>query len=64
MLYSTFGDVKQATWTQPDGQKIEVAVKCIRKKLVKSKPSVVYDEMSVLKDLDHPHIVKIYDWFE
>lgn len=39
-------------------------MKCIRKKLVKSKPQVVYDEMSVLKDLDHPKIVKIYDWFE
>ncbi|KAK9896313.1 Pkinase-domain-containing protein [Cystobasidium minutum MCA 4210] len=60
----TFGDVKQATWTREDGQQQEVAVKCIRKKLVKSKPQVVYDEMSVLKDLDHPKIVKIYDWFE
>jgi calcium/calmodulin-dependent protein kinase I len=43
---------------------IQVAVKCIRKKLVKEKPSVVYDEMTVLKDLDNPHIVKIFDWFE
>lgn len=41
-----------------------VAIKCIPKKLVKSKPKVVYDEMEVLKDLDNPHILRILDWFE
>jgi len=56
--------VKQATWTKQDGTKQEVAVKCIQKKLVSKKPQVVYDEMDVLKKLDSPHIVKIYDWFE
>lgn len=56
--------VKQATWTQPDGKKREVAVKCIQKKLVKSKPSVVQDETDVLQGLSHPHVIKILDFFE
>lgn len=56
--------VKQATWTREDGSKVEVAVKCINKKLVRSKPEVVLDEMNVLRDLHNKHIVKIYDWFE
>jgi calcium/calmodulin-dependent protein kinase I len=25
---------------------------------------MVYDEMELLKRLDHPHIVKFYEWFE
>lgn len=37
---------------------------CFPEKLVSKKPQVVYDEMDVLKKLDSPHIVKIYDWFE
>jgi calcium/calmodulin-dependent protein kinase I len=41
-----------------------VAVKVIHKKLVKNQESIVYDEMDVLKGLDHPNIVKLYDWFE
>lgn len=60
----TFGAVKQATWTKPDGSKVEVAVKCINKKLVRGKPEVVLDEMNVLKNLSSSHIVQIYDWFE
>ena len=62
--YRTFGEVKQATWTRPNGKKLEVAVKIIPKRLVKSKPQVVYDEMDVLKDLNNKHIVQIFDWFE
>ena len=59
-----FGEVKQATWTRKDGKKVEVAIKCIPKKLVKLRPEVVYDEMDVLKDLHSDHVIKIYDWFE
>lgn len=43
---------------------MEVAVKCIDKSLVKSKPETVYGEMSLLQELDNPHIVTIFDWFE
>ncbi|GAA98475.1 uncharacterized protein L969DRAFT_625794 [Mixia osmundae IAM 14324] len=45
-------------------EEIEVAVKCIKKKIVRGQESIVYDEMDVLKGLNHPNIVKLYDWFE
>lgn len=35
----------------------------IPKKLVKD-PATVMDEVNVLKDLDHPNIVHVWDYFE
>lgn len=45
----------------PDGS---VAVKVIAKKNVKGHEHMVYEEMELLKRLNHPHIVKFYEWFE
>ncbi|TYJ56236.1 hypothetical protein B9479_003081 [Cryptococcus floricola] len=59
-----FGKVVRATWTPPGGEKKEVALKIINKKLVKGNEQAVMDEISVLKDLDHPHIVHVWDNFE
>ncbi|KAF8626428.1 hypothetical protein AX15_004882 [Amanita polypyramis BW_CC] len=42
----------------------EVALKIIPKKKVKGNESSVWGEMEVLKGLDHPNIVKFYEWFE
>ncbi|KAJ7202057.1 kinase-like domain-containing protein [Mycena pura] len=42
----------------------EVALKLIPKKKVKGNESAVWGEMEVLKGLDHPNIVKFYEWFE
>ncbi|KAK2462658.1 hypothetical protein APHAL10511_005391 [Amanita phalloides] len=42
----------------------EVALKVIPKKKVKGKETSVWSEMAVLKGLDHPNIVKFYEWFE
>jgi len=42
----------------------EVALKVIPKKKVKGNEEAVWGEMEVLKGLDHPNIVKFYDWFE
>jgi serine/threonine protein kinase len=36
----------------------------IPKKLVRDNPSVVLDEINVLKGLDHPNIVHVWDHFE
>ncbi|WOO78681.1 Calcium/calmodulin-dependent protein kinase cmkA [Vanrija pseudolonga] len=58
-----FGKVVRATWTPPEGEKKDVALKIIPKKLVKD-PSTVMDEVNVLKDLDHPNIVHVWDYFE
>ena len=45
----------------PDGP---VAVKVISKKNVKGHEHMVYEEMNLLKRLNHPHIVRFYEWFE
>ncbi|KAF8502686.1 kinase-like domain-containing protein, partial [Russula emetica] len=42
----------------------EVALKAIPKKKVKGNEESVWSEMRVLQGLDHPNIVKFYEWFE
>jgi len=42
----------------------DVALKVIPKKKVKGNEASVWGEMAVLKGLDHPNIVKFYEWFE
>jgi len=42
----------------------DVALKVIPKKKVKESEANVWGEMEVLKGLDHPNIVKFYEWFE
>ncbi|KIM54948.1 hypothetical protein SCLCIDRAFT_1221562 [Scleroderma citrinum Foug A] len=42
----------------------DVALKIIPKKKVKGNEEAVWSEMEVLKGLDHPNIVKFYEWFE
>ncbi|KAJ7111133.1 CAMK/CAMK1 protein kinase [Mycena crocata] len=44
--------------------KKDVALKLIPKKKVKGNEASVWGEMEVLKGLDHPNIVKFYEWFE
>ncbi|KAK7052524.1 kinase domain-containing protein [Favolaschia claudopus] len=46
------------------GIKKDVALKLIPKKKVKGNEASVFAEMEVLKGLDHPNIVKFYEWFE
>ncbi|KAK9480967.1 kinase-like domain-containing protein [Lipomyces japonicus] len=57
----TYGIVKTAT-TIENGE--QVAVKIILKKNVKGHESMVYDELNLLRSLNHPHIVGFRDWFE
>ncbi|KAH9970672.1 kinase-like domain-containing protein [Russula compacta] len=42
----------------------EVALKVIPKKKVKGDEESVWSEMRVLEGLDHPNVVKFYEWFE
>ncbi|CAG7852401.1 Calcium/calmodulin-dependent protein kinase Short=CMPK [Serendipita indica DSM 11827] len=46
------------------GESRDVALKVIPKKKVKHNEDSVWGEMNVLKGLDHPNIVKFYEWFE
>lgn len=41
-----------------------VAIKIILKKNVKGNEQMVYDELKLLQQLNHPHIVAFHDWFE
>jgi calcium/calmodulin-dependent protein kinase I len=54
-----YGVVQQAEG--PDGP---VAIKVIAKKNVRGHEHMVYEEMNLLKRLNHPHIVRFYEWFE
>jgi serine/threonine protein kinase len=55
----TYGIVREA-----DIQGQKVAVKIILKKNVKGNEQMVYDELKMLRSLNHPHIVRFHDWFE
>lgn len=55
----TYGIVREA---DIHGEK--VAVKIILKKNVKGNENMVYDELKMLKSVQHPHIVRFHDWFE
>ncbi|KAF8510822.1 Pkinase-domain-containing protein [Hysterangium stoloniferum] len=50
--------------TETGKKGIDVALKVIPKQRVKGNESVVWGEMEVLRGLDHPNIVKFYEWFE
>ncbi|KAJ7171144.1 CAMK/CAMK1 protein kinase [Mycena filopes] len=50
--------------TAQSSMKKDVALKLIPKKKVKGNEASVWGEMEVLKGLDHPNIVKFYEWFE
>ncbi|PKI84912.1 calcium/calmodulin-dependent protein kinase [Malassezia vespertilionis] len=59
----TFGVVRSAVRKSPDGPQ-NVAVKVISKHLLKDRHEVVMREIETVQGLDHPHIVKLVDWFE
>lgn len=41
-----------------------MAIKIILKKNVKGNEKMVEDELHLLQNLHHPHIVRFVDWFE
>jgi calcium/calmodulin-dependent protein kinase I len=56
----TYGIVREAE--TPDKRK--VAIKIILKKNVKGNEQMVVDELRMLREMKHPHIVQFVDWFE
>ncbi|EJF58471.1 Pkinase-domain-containing protein [Dichomitus squalens] len=55
---------KSSTHSSEGSLTVEVALKVIPKKKVKGNESSVWSEMEVLRGLEHPNIVKFYEWFE
>ncbi|CAJ0760677.1 5882_t:CDS:2, partial [Entrophospora sp. SA101] len=56
-----YASVKEAVKTTTGHR---VAIKVIQKRKVRNQEAMVYKEMEILSKLDHPNIVKFYDWFE
>lgn len=56
----TYGVVKEAEGLD----KKRVAIKIILKKNVKGNEQMVIDELRMLREMKHPHIVQFVDWFE
>jgi serine/threonine protein kinase len=57
-----FSTVREATHrVEPD---ITYAIKCVnRKKLSKEDEAALLDEVAILKEMKHPHIIRLYDFF-
>ena len=55
----TYGIVREA-----EGPEGKCAVKIIMKKNVRGNEQMVDDELKMLEQMHHPHIVRFYDWFE
>lgn len=56
--------MRSAKHLLPDGSKEPVAVKIISKHLLKGQEETVMREIEMVQSLDHPHIVKLIEWFE
>ena len=59
----TFGVVRCAERKDTDPRQ-KVAIKVINKQLLRGHEEVVMQEIETLRNLNHPHIVKLIDWFE
>lgn len=57
----TFGVVRQARDLQTSE---DVAMKIILKKTLKGNFTMVYEELKLLQNVQHPNIVAFHDWFE
>lgn len=57
----SFGIVRAATKLDT---KEEVAIKVILKSRVKDQEDMVWNELKLVKDLNHPNIISFVDWFE
>ena len=60
-MKGSFGEIMFATHKQT---KIDYAVKIISKNLYKEVDyQIILNEIEILKKLDHPHILKIFEYY-
>jgi len=55
-----FGTVQQGVWTNDEGLKVQVAIKCLSKEKVNQGVAEFLKEASNMHSLDHDHIVRLY----
>jgi calcium-dependent protein kinase len=60
--YGKYGVVREAITV--DGRRLHVAIKSIPKKKLQVDVSLFMRELTVLHELDHPNIIKLYETFE
>ncbi|XP_071946039.1 uncharacterized protein [Antedon mediterranea] len=55
-----FGKVMQGIWTDEDGKRIQVAIKCLNKDRLEAGESDFLKEATIMHSLDHENLVKLY----
>lgn len=56
--------MRDASYSDEQGEERNVAVKVIHKKLLRGNRASVISEIETVQQLNHPHIVQLLDWFE
>ncbi|KAL6259951.1 hypothetical protein P5V15_009860 [Pogonomyrmex californicus] len=54
-----FGVVQQGIWTN-DGERIQVAIKCLSRERMQNNPIEFLKEAAIMHAIDHEHIVRLY----
>lgn len=54
-----FGIVQQGVWTN-DGERIQVAIKCLSRERMHNNPIEFLKEAAIMHSIDHEHIVRMY----
>jgi len=55
-----FGVVQQGVWTDEDGMRHQVAIKCLSKKRMQNNTVEFMKEYEIMQTIDHNHIVRLY----
>ncbi|CAL4065830.1 unnamed protein product, partial [Meganyctiphanes norvegica] len=55
-----FGVVQQGVWTNEEGDRIQVAIKCLSKERMQTQPMEFLKEAAIMHTIDSEHIVRLY----
>ncbi|KAK2705842.1 hypothetical protein QYM36_016000 [Artemia franciscana] len=55
-----FGVVQQGVWTNEDGERIQVAIKCLSNDRLQTNPMEFLKEAAIMHTIDQEHIVRLY----